>query len=526
MQLASPGGAQAFCLRDHMPRASVKDAALSGIRWFAITRAISETFAILATIALARMLAPAEFGRAAVALIFVPLAGILTFEGFASALVQRESIDEDHRRSSALTSVVGGLILSLLLLGLCPILWQPIFGVATSRLIALISPVFLLAAIAAVPRAILWRDLRFRVLSVIDMIGLVAGNAVAVALALAGLGGEAIVLGALVQVGSSSLALTAVAPPPMPRWHRGAHREISAFGIPAAFAGLVDVMFRNVDYAIIAATLPAAQTGIYWRAFNLSVVYQDKLSGVMLQLAFPVYSRIESREELRALHERAARVHAAIIFPLLASLIVLAPVAIPFILGSAWTPSVEPAQILAVAGMIAAVLTGYAQVMLAVGRPRALLLFNLGMLAVYAAAVAVAASHGLIVVSIVVSTVYMAILLAVYRILLQRYVGIRVARLIPELGPAVAGCLALAAVTAPLIHVLGPQLGPFAALALVGSIGIVVYAATLRLVSPSTWRDLTMLLERVAPPLGRLGRRGPKPGGEPPLAAEPGAEPA
>ena len=425
-----------------LPRASVKDAALSGIRWFAITRAISETFAIVATIALARLLAPAEFGRAAVALIFVPLAGILTFEGFASALVQRESIEDSHRRSAALRSVLGGLLLSLILLGLCPLLWQPIFGGATTRLIALISPVFLLAALAAVPRAILWRDLRFRALSVVDMIGLVAGNGVAVALALAGLGAKAIVIGALVQVGSSSLVLTIVSPPPMPRWHRASHRKISGFGIPAALAGLVEVMFRNVDYAIIAATLPAAQTGIYWRAFNLSVVYQDKLSGVMLQLAFPVYSRIESREEWCALHERAARVHAAIIFPLLASLIVLAPVAIPFILGSAWIPSVHPAQILAVAGMIAAVLTGYAQVMLAVGKPRALLRFNIGMLAVYAAAVAIAASHGLIIVSIVVSTVYLAILAGVYRLLLQRYVGIRIGRLIPELGPAVAVCRA------------------------------------------------------------------------------------
>ena len=113
-----------------------------------------------------------------------------------------------------------------------------------------------------------------------------------------------------------------------------------------------------------------AQVGFYWRAFQLGVVYQDKLSGIMMRLAFPVYSRTESRDELRRLHERATRVHAAVVVPLLAIFIVVAPVLIPWMFGPRWAPSVVPAQILAVAGMIAAILTGYPQVMLAVGQPQ------------------------------------------------------------------------------------------------------------------------------------------------------------
>jgi hypothetical protein len=185
---------------------------------------------------------------------------------------------------------------------------------------------------------------------------------------------------------------------------------------------------------------------------------------------------------------------------------------------------VHPAQILAVAGMIAAVLTGYAQVMLAVGRPRALLRFNLGMLAVYATAVALAASHGLIVVSVVVSVAYLGILAGVYRFLLQRYVGISIARLVPELGPAIAGCLALAAVTEPLLHVTDPVLGHLPTLAIVGTVGIAVYAVALRAVSRPAWSDLRLLFARVLPPLRLPGRPRPAVRVQAPLAAGPGAE--
>jgi len=495
-------------LEDPVDEESLKEATLSGVRWVMLTRVASEVLALGATVALARLLEPAQFGEAAVALIFIPLATILTFEGFASALVQRESIEDDHVRAAVAMSALGGLVLSGLAAALAPLLWSPLFGAATAELMLVMSPVFLLAALGGVSRALLWRRLRFRRISVIEMAAVSVGNVLALALAIAGLGARAIVLGALAQVVLGTVLLFAAAPVPLPRWHRGAQREISGFGVPAALAGVIDVLFRNVGYVIAAATLPAATTGIYWRAFNLGVVYQDKLSGVMMQMAFPVYSRTESRAELRRLHERAARVHAAVIFPLLASLIVLAPVAIPFLLGAKWAPAVEPTQILAVAGMVAAVLTGYPQVMLAVGRPQSLLRFNLVMLAGYAAAIYVAVGHGLIAVAVAASVAYLCILVGVYRFLLARAVGLSIRRLIPELGPALAGCLALAAVSEPVRLALEPVGAPLT-LALAGTAGLVTYAVALRVVSPAAWGDLALLLVRVFPPLGRLQREDP-----------------
>ncbi len=502
-----------------MSRASINEATINGVRWVMLTRAVSEVLALGCIVLLARHVSPAEFGHAAVALIFVPLAGILTFEGFASALVQRETVEESHRQVAMLASLLGGAVLSLLVLALVPLVWQPVFGAETGELIALVSPVFLISALGTVSRATLWRRLDFRRMSLIDLSATTLGNVVPVVLALAlGLGARAIIAGALAQALLTAALLILVAPPPLPRWHRRSQRDIGSFGLNAALAGLVDVMFRNVDYAILAARLPAAQVGIYWRSFNLGVVYQDKLSSVMMQLAFPVYSRTESRAQMRALHERAARVHAAVIFPLLASLIVLGPVLIPFVLGGEWIPAVRPAQILALAGMIAAVLTGYPQVMLAVGHPRTLLRFNVVMLAVYAALIAAASGLGLIVIAIAAVLGYVLILLGVYRFMLSRYLGISVKRLVPELGPAIAGCLGLAAVAEPLRRGLYPIVGAAPTIVLAGTAGIAAYCLVLRRVSRPAWDDLLGLAARVLPFASRLRRPQPAAGdqaGEP-----------
>jgi len=490
---------------------SLKEATLSGVRWVTLARIASETLALAAAVVLARLIAPDEFGRAAVAMIFVPMASILTFEGFASALVQRPSFTEEHHRSAVLMSLVGGALLSLGALALTPILWKPLFGSETANLIALMSPVFFIAAIGGVPRAMLWRRLDFRRIGLIDIGTLLAGNALSVTLAIGGMGAEAIVLGALAKVTFETAALFACAPSPAPRWHAQAQREIGGFGLPAALAGVVGVLFKNVAYAILAVRLSATQAGYYWRSYNLGVVYQDKISGIMMQLSFPVYARTESRDELRRLHQRAARVHAAVIFPLLASLIVLAPILIPFVFGPAWEPSVRPAQILAVAGMITAVLTGYPQVMLAVGRPDRLLRFNVIMVAAYAAVIAIAAKHGLNTVAISVVGAHVVILLAVYRFLLQREIGLPMSSLVRELGPALTGCAALLAVGFPLRELLqSVPAGDFITIVVTGTAGVVAYALVLYGLFSALWADLRMLAERVAPPLARIGRR-PRP---------------
>jgi lipopolysaccharide exporter len=486
---------------------SLKEATLTGVRWVTLAKIGSESLAFIAAIALARLVSPAEFGRAAVAMIFIPLAVILTYEGFASVLVQRQSFDEEHRRAAVGMSLIGGLLLSVLMLALVKPVWTPLFGAETAHLMALMSPVFLIAAIGGVPRATLLRALDFRRQGLCDLTGLLLGNFLAVGLAAGGLGAKAIVFGALAQVTTQSVLLFACAPSPAPLWHRRAQRDIRGFGLPAALAGLVGVLYRNVGYAILAARLSPAQTGIFWRSFNLGVVYQDKISGIMLQLSFPVYSRTTTREQLRNMHERAARVHAVIIFPLLATLAVLAPVLIPFVFGAAWEPSVRPAQILAVVGMIAAILTGYPQVMLAVGRPDVLLRFNVVILVVFAAAVAVAAPHGLVAVSIAVLVVHFGILLGVYRFLLQPHIDLSIRALVPELGPAVSGCLALIAVGFPATALLRSAAVPdIATLVLAGGAGFIAYGAVVAAFFPAAWQDLLMLAERVVPPLKRLPR--------------------
>jgi O-antigen/teichoic acid export membrane protein len=488
----------------------LKDAAVSGVRWMAGAKVMSDGLQFVAAVVLARLIAPAEFGNAAVALIFVPLSVIATYEGFGSALVQRKLVDQAHLQAATFISLTAGVVLTVATFLLAPIVVAPILNDDIARLIQVISPVFALASIGTVSRALLSRDLDFRRITLIETLGLVLGSIASVAFALDGLDAEAIVLGGVVSTAVASIVLVIVARPPLPRWRPRELAEISRFGAPASAAGVLYVAITNVDYAVLAARLSSTQVGLYWRAFQLGVAYQDKISGIMLRLAFPIYSRTRDLSEMKALHERATRIHGAVVVPLLAVLIVTAPEVVPTLFGPAWEPAVAPAQVLAVAGMIAAVLTGYPQVMLAAGRPRPLMVFNCCVLVVYGFAVWFTARSGLVAVATAVVLVHVAMLAAVYLVLFRAVLKMPIGRLVTDLAPAVVGSALVLVVGFPLASVLrNAGAGAVPIVAAVGLVGAVVHLAALRSLFPSVWADLFALVRRLLPSRVRFRRRRP-----------------
>ena len=487
--------------RGEISQDELKRAAVAGVRWTTAARIGIEAITFAAAIALARLIPPSGFGEAVVPLILVPLAVILTFEGFGSALVQRKTIEPAHGEAAMLASLLTGALLTSLVVLLARPVGEPLFGQGPARLLVMISPVFLLAGIGAVSRSLLWRRLDFRRLSLIEMLSLGIGSATAVGLAAgSGLDAPAIVLGALCGSLVTTVLLLVAAPPPPPLWHRGALHEVMAFGVPASGAGLTSVAITNATLAVAAVRMTAAQVGIFWRAFQLGVIYQEKISGIMIRLAFPVYSRTSDLGQLRRFHERATRIHAAVILPLLALLIVTAPELVPWLFGERWAPAAGPVQILCVAGMIAAVLTGYPQIMLAAGKPRALLVFNLALLGLYLAVSWVLAPYGTTALALGVVGVHLVLLVSVYGVLFRRVLAIPVRRLVTDLFPALACSLLLLAVAFPAADVMRRLEAPVPIFGLaVGAVGATVYLAALRSLFPVVWDDVAELTRRVLP---------------------------
>jgi len=480
----------------------LRAATLSGVKWTSAARLLAELAMFAASIVLARLISPAEFGFTVVAVFAAAIGQSVAIQGIGSYLVQITTPSREQDRAAVLLCLIVGLLGSALTAGFALAVAPSLFGDREAELTLMASPVFLLSSLTAVPLANLQRRLDFRRLAIVEAGMSLAGPLVAVGLAVAGVEAEALIAGLLASAAASALLASAYSRPARPGWFPEEIRRITAYGLPAAGSSVLYAVSRNVDYVILAARLPAAQVGYYLRAFQLGSDYQSKISGILLRVAFPVLSRSRDLDEVRRMRARIVRVHAAVLFPLLFGLIALAPVFVPFVYGDAWEPAVELTQILAVGGLVLALGTGTGPLLLATGHPRALFTYNLVVLAAYVAGVLIAVPHGLIAVSWTVVGVTAVSFLVLQYAVVERVVGIPLLETLRDAVPALCCGLVLLATTWLGVELLDPALPDLLVMLLPGLAGAAAYALVLRVLFAATWRDLTALAASLRPRSG------------------------
>jgi O-antigen/teichoic acid export membrane protein len=478
----------------------LREAAAHGVRWSAIARPATEVIQLGAMVVLAHLIVPAEFGRYAVAAIAQQAGVIVVVGGLSSALVQRKVVDREHLQTGMALGLFVGVALAVLTLIAASLIVAPIFGARTALFVQLMAPLCIISALSTVPMATLRRRMAFRRLSEIEVLSTLVRVIVCIGLALKGLGGEALVLGAVF----SSLTMTTIAwisaPPPPPRIQRAAARQLLSFGVPLSLASITWVGFNNVDYAIIGARLGALQTGLYFRAYTLAVEYQSKVGMVMTQVGFPVLARTRSAAEMAHLHRRMVHLLTIVLFPLLALLAIGAPVIVPFVFGPHWAGAVLPVQILALGGASTLVIDAAGTVLMATGRARALLGYGAAHFGAYGLAAFLAVPLGIAAVAVAAATVHTLFLIVAYVLMAHRTSELPMRRLWTDIAPATISCLGLAAVALPGTLVLTAlEVPALLWLVALGLLAVPPYLLTLRICFPVTWRTQRAILRRIIP---------------------------
>jgi PST family polysaccharide transporter len=309
-------------------------------------------------ILLARLLSPADFGLAAMAMIVVGLTATFAEVGLNSAVVYLRPLTERHLRAAFTLSVLVALILAAGLFLLAPAVARPFRAEGLTRILQTEALLFVLTAPGITALALLRRNLDFRRLFLVEVGSYVVGyGAVATILALLGFGVWSLVLGVLAQAGLSSiLALTACRHPTRPLLAVHEARQLFGYGAAATLNSLVSYAARNTDSFIIGRWLGASPLGLYTRAFNLITVPLYYLGTATTGVLFPAMSEIRADvRRFRTAYFLGVQVTVLIAAPLSVGVAVAGPHLIAGLYGEGWSGATLPLQILAAAGVFRAV---------------------------------------------------------------------------------------------------------------------------------------------------------------------------
>jgi O-antigen/teichoic acid export membrane protein len=351
----------------------------SGLAWKAGSQLTLQVSRMVVALVLARLLAPHDWGLAAMVLVFSGFVVVFTDSALGTALIQRRELNEEDKSTVFWMSAGIGLVLAVSGFALAGPLAHFYGEPAIRPLFAALSIGFFISAIGTTQMALLVREMQFRRLELRQIAATLVGAVTGISIALAHFGAWAIVAQQLAEAVTSTMLLWFLAP-----WRPSFMFSIASLRRLSGFAGNVfgeNLLYqagRNVGSLLIGRFLGPAAIGTYALATNVILVPFSRIAGPLQQVFFPAFSRMsDDRERMADIWIRATRLVALISIPSLVGLVIVAPDFVQVVLGSRWSEATPVIQILAWVGLIQSLQTLNGEVLMALNRAGTLFRFTI-----------------------------------------------------------------------------------------------------------------------------------------------------
>lgn len=326
---------------------------MHGVAWTAAAKWLTQLITWGMTIFVARLLAPSDYGLVGMAGIYINLFTLFSEFGIGTAVVtMRELTEEQVSQLNTLSLLLG--FLGFVISAAAAIPLGKFFHAPNLPLVVIVlSAGFVISGVRTVPYSLLQKELRFKLLAMIESLQGVFQAAVTLVLAYFGFGYWALVLGIL----SFSVTPTCL----MLIWRRHAFAIPQFSSIKKAVHYSRHIMigrlcwasYNDSDFIIAGKVLGEAPLGAYTLAWTLAHSPLEKLTTLVNRVTPAVFASIQTDSEaLRRYLRDITGGMALIIAPATIGIALVAPEFVPLILGAKWSGVVAPLELLALHALI------------------------------------------------------------------------------------------------------------------------------------------------------------------------------
>lgn len=343
---------------------------MSNVFWLGGSQVLRQGVSIVATIFLARYLAPSDYGVFAMTMFVSELAQMLINFGMGTILVQRKDVDQVLLSSCFWINIGAGALVASVLVFSGP--WIALyFSQPILQWLVIASALNLLIAVSAtLPQVLLSRELNFRAIAEGSLFGSLAGSTCAVILALSGFGVWALVLQPPLGTLINTIYLYLRA-----RWRPSwvfnftEIRGLLVFSGQLLGSNVLGHINRNLLRVILGPMMGATALGLITMSQTVTWLPLSQISQTIVRATFPVFARMQDDwGRLRPALYSASGVIGLIAFPLLAGICMLAPDLMWVVFGAQWMDAVPLLRVFSLAAMIQCATTLTGSVLLAAGR--------------------------------------------------------------------------------------------------------------------------------------------------------------
>jgi polysaccharide transporter, PST family len=469
---------------------SIKDKAIKGAGWFALQRSIEQLIHFLVFLILARLLDPESFGTVALAIAIIRFLEIFMDQGFPSAIVQRENISEKHLNTAFWSNLCMGLFLIGISIAssdnIAGIFDQPIL----SPIIWCLTLSLLLGSLSTVQQAILRRNLDFKSLAIRSLIASTAGGFVGVVMAFNDYG-----VWSLVGKQLSEFVVKAVVLWRVSKWRPKVEfsfqhfKELFSFGIHVTGIHFLGFVYNHSATLLIGFFLGAKPLGFYIIAARIIKIVKRLLSTTISNVGMPAFSRLQKQPDrvLSAFYS-FTRFTALFVVPAFSGMMFLASDILTTVFGNRWVGSIVVLQLLAIFAILDALRSPMATLIMGLGKANWRFQLQLVEAISILLGIYIASNWGINAIALA-YVIVSACIFPFWYIKVNKLVELSLKRYLFECLPPVV-CSIIMLCTIQLIQSLEVTLSDKSSLVLIVFVALISYFMTLRVVSPSTFRQL------------------------------------
>jgi teichuronic acid exporter len=342
----------------HITGAGNLDRSLAaGIAWTTGAKWSCQLISSASVVIVTRLLVPSDFGLVGMAGLYFGLLLVVT-EAIGKAVTTLRDLTGEQLAQLNTVALISGFLACLISCGLAIPLGHFFKSPRLPLVVAVMSTTFVVSGLRTVPYSLLYRDMRFRLLSILEAAQMIVQALAMVAFAWLGFRYWTLVLGSI--VGTATLAALQISWRPCRfAWPRfSAIENALTFSRHMMVSNLSWYGFTNADFLVAGRMLGQTALGAYTLAWTLATFPLEKITANVSNVAYSYFSACQNdnaalRRYLRILTEGLS----IITFPATIGLALVASDFVRLVFGAKWQGTIVPLEILALYGSLRCIVT-------------------------------------------------------------------------------------------------------------------------------------------------------------------------
>ena len=349
---------------------------LRGISWMSALEGLIKAVAIGKIAILARILTPSQFGHYGIALLVLGFLEVLTETGINVFLIQQKENAEEYLDSAWVVSIIRGSLIAILIIALAPFILSFFNTPGSLNLLYLVATVAFIRGFINPMEVFFQKKLEFMKVFLFQGGLYLVDAAVAVSLGLLTHSESAMIISMIVAATVEViLSFVLFTERPKLRLEKEKFMKVIHMGKWITGAGIFSYIFQNIDNVVVGRFLGTTSLGFYQQSYSISTLPVAGVGNIFSKTMFPIF--VKMSDEISKLRSAFYKSLTAIFSIALVFGIVIFFFARPIILlflGPNWLV-VEPVlKILAIFGILKAILNSSYSLFLALKMQKAIML--------------------------------------------------------------------------------------------------------------------------------------------------------